>query len=69
MTFRESIAKAILWAIIKMKGAERLLGGAGHGMYICGLAPWEEPDPGPWMDVCSLRICPYYEACLKKWGL
>lgn len=68
MTPKEMIAKALLWAIIGMKGIERRLGGAGHGMYICGIEPWDPPDPGPWMGVCSSRICPYYEDCLKKWG-
>ena len=66
MTPKEAIAKVLLWAYIRVKGFERHLGGVGHGMYICGIEPWE--NPGPWMGVCSSRICPYYEDCLKKWG-
>ena len=68
MTVKDSIAKALLWTIIKLKRLERHLGGAGHGMYICGLSPGELPDPGPWMGVCSSRICSFYEGCLDKWG-
>ena len=59
------IAKVLLWATIKLKGLERLLGGAGHGIYICVLNPYEPPDPGPWVGVCSLRICPDYIECSK----
>lgn len=68
MTVKDVIAKVLLWAIIGIKGIEGHLGGPGHGMYICGIKPWEPPDPGPWMGVCSSRICPFYEACLDKWG-
>lgn len=68
MTVKDSIAKVLLWALIRLKGLGRLLGGAGHGMYSCGFEPWDPSDPGPWMGVCSSRICPFYEACLDKWG-
>lgn len=68
MTVKDSIAKVLLWVIIKLKGLERHLGGAGHGIHVCGIEPWKGPDGGPWEGVCSLRICPYYEDCLKKWG-
>ena len=68
MTPKEMIAKVLLWAYIRVKGLERHLGGLGHGMYTCGLSPEEPPDPGAWVGVCSSRICPFYEACLDKWG-
>ena len=64
MTVKDSIAKVLLWAIIKLKGLERILGGAGHNLYTCGLAPWEPPR-GPWEGICSPRICPDYDGCME----
>lgn len=63
---KESIAKGLLWAFIKLKGLERCLGGMGHNLYTCVLDPGEPPDPGPWEGVCSLKICPDYIECAKK---
>lgn len=56
MTPKEFIAKGLLWSYIKVKGLHRILGGVGHNLHTCGLAPWKLPDPGPWMGVCSPRI-------------
>jgi len=68
MTVRDSIAKVLLWGYIRVKGLERHLGGPGHGMYTCGIEPWDPRDPGPWSGVCSSRICPFHEDCLDLWG-
>ena len=68
MTVKDSIAKVILWAYIQVKGLEGHLGGLGHGIRVCGIEPWKGPDGGPWVGVCSSRICQFYEACLDKWG-
>lgn len=64
------IAKVLLWGYIRVKGIEKSLGGAGHSLYTCGMRPWDPPAPGPWMEVCSPRICPEYDECLKMdWNL
>lgn len=68
MTPKNAMAKFLLWVIIKLGQVQGLLGGVGHSPCVCMIEPWEPPDVGPWEGVCSLRICPYYEACLKKWG-
>jgi len=65
MTAKKSIAKGLLWIYIKVKGVDLRLGGMGHSLHVCGLNPGEGPDYGPWVDICSPRICPYYEDCLK----
>lgn len=65
MTPKEAIAKAILWAFIQVKKVEALMGGLGHGFWVCKLEPREPPDPGPWEGVCSPRICPDYEDCIS----
>jgi len=62
---KDFIAKALLYAIIKVKGLELRLGGLGHNVYICHLEPWEPPDRGPWEDVCSPRLCPDYHRCIE----
>ena len=62
MNLKQSIAKGLLWAFIKVKGLERRLGGMGHNLYVCRLEPWECPR-GPWEGVCSPRICPDYDGC------
>ena len=59
------IAKVLLWGYIRVKGIEKSLGRAGHSLYTCGMRPWDPPAPGPWMEVCSPRICPEYDECLK----
>jgi len=61
---KDSIAKVLLWAYIRVKGLELLMGGLGHGVYICRLEPWEPPR-GPWEGVCSPRVCPDYHRCIE----
>jgi len=68
MTVKDSIAKVLLWGYIKVKGIHRCLGGTGHGMYICGIKPWDPPDPGPWEGICSPRVCHQYDECMELFG-
>lgn len=64
VTVKDSIAKALLWAYIRVSNLHVILGGVGHMAYCCGLSPWDPPQ-GPWEGVCSPRICPQYDFCLS----
>ena len=65
MKTKDFIAKVLLWAYIRVKGLELLMGGLGHSVYICHLEPREPPERGPWEDVCSPRVCPDYHECVE----
>lgn len=67
MSLGQLIAKAFLWAYIKLSGLQRALGGVGHLAHCCGLSPWDPPR-GPWEGVCSPRICHQYVECLELFG-
>jgi len=67
VAIRESIAKGLLWAYIKLSGLQRALGGVGHVAHCCGLSPWDHPT-GPWEGICSPRVCHQYDECMELFG-